>query len=385
MAPVYLGFIETLQDILRKLFNDVLSPVIESVFNFLLDAVLKLVSEAFSELLLDGLIGMLTIIHYLEGLFDIFSGAADIVYNGERMAILKMMFHLNGIEMALFALTVMAGCLAFLFAVIQTGKSISGSVLDSEYKPISKVLGEGLKSMLAFMLVPLLCLVIHEGSNVIFEQIDLVFDKTMKSEAKMGIDDIIFNSVAQSAVSESTDFEKSYQNASQKYRNRSQVVTDFDIKKIDYMTGYVCGILILLILLGAGIMFIRRCFDLLVLYLVSPVFSATIALDGGARFAKWREQFVGRFFSTFGSVFSMRLYLMVMPLFSSGSIKYSGDLALDNFMKLFVIIGGAWAVYKGNGMISQLLLGQSAEEGMGAALGLAALVRGGARRLSGKG
>lgn len=380
MTPVYLGFTDTLQGILKDVFDKVLTPVLTSVFNTLLDLLLNTIESAFSDLLLDGLIGLLKLVHYMEELFNIFSGAAEIQYGEEETTILEMLFNLNGISSAMFFLTLAAGVFAFVFAAVQTGKSISDSALDSDYKPISRVIQDGLKAMFSFLLVPFLCLLLLNASNIVLEQIDKTFDEAT-GDSKLNLDDIIFNNIAESAAKDAKTFQATYKSKSQQYTNRSQVKKDFSIKNIDYVSGYVSGLLIMLILLGAGIMFIRRCFELLILYFISPAFSATIALDGGARFAKWRNQFVGKFFAAFGSIFSMRLYMLVIPYFSSGAIQYSGDEALDSFMNLVMIIGGAWAVYKGSSITSQLLFGQSGRGDMGTAFGIAAAVRGGARSI----
>jgi hypothetical protein len=123
----------------------------------------------------------------------------------------------------------------------------------------------------------------------------------------------------------------------------------------------------------------------LILYLVSPVFSATIALDGGTRFAKWRNQFIGKFFGAFGSVFAMRLYLMMIP-FYQGHIIYSKDTSLNSFISILMILAGAWAVYKGQNLISKPLLGyadnESSAAGLGLLIGAGRLAGGAARGLS---
>lgn len=373
VTPVYLGFLETLQGILENIFNEVLAPILVAVFNFLLDKLISLIQTLLVDVLLDGLIGLLKLVGLMAKLLDIYSGAANITYGEKSMTLLELMFSLDGVAKAMFWLMMIAGVFAFVFAAYQVGKSISDSAWDGEYKPISTVLKEAVKSVLAFALVPFLCMVLLLGSNIILRQITIVFSDAMGNASTLGVDDIIFNGVSQGATNPSTS--ETYQSTSGKYKDRDQVAKDFDIKKIDYVSGYTSGVLMLLLLLGTGISFIRRCFDLLLLYLVSPAFSASIPLDGGARFGKWRELFVGKFFYAFGSVISMRLYLIVVPVFGSSNVKFSGDTDMDIFMRLFLIIGGAWAIFKGSGTIAQLLGGSTAEESA-AGMGIAALAGG---------
>lgn len=381
VTPVYLGFLETLQGILQNIFNQVLTPILESVFHFLLNKLISLIQTLLVDVLLDALIGLLKLVGLMAKLLDVYSGAADITYDNKSMTLLEMMFKLDGIADVMFWLMMLAGVFAFVFAAYQVGKSISDSAWDGEYKPISTVLKEAMKSVLAFALVPFLCMMLLLGSNIILRQITIFFSDAMGNASTLGVDDIIFNDVAQGAANPSVS--AAYQGTSGKYKNRDQVAKDFDIEKIDYVSGYTSGVLMLLLLLGTGISFIRRCFDLLLLYLVSPAFSASIPLDGGARFGKWRELFVGKFFYAFGSVISMRLYLIVVPVFGSSNIKFSGDANMDVFMRLFLIIGGAWAIFKGSGTIAQLLGGSTAEESA-AGMGIAALAGGAVGSVAGK-
>lgn len=369
---------------MRKIFNEIFVPIISDVFKTMFTLISEVVMESCAQLLLDFLKLLLDIIHYLIKLFDVFSGSEPITYkvgnSTDKTTLIEYLFELNGIGRAFVLLTIIGGILAFLFAMYQTGKIISDNVLE-ENKPISKVLANGLKTMLAFMIVPVLCVFMLQLSNAILKQINITFSETQSKiygvDKELGIDDIIFNSVIIDAVPSSLSKEKQleiknkYQKTARAYADREQVEEDLDIAKIDYLMGYLSGVLMLLILIGASIAFIRRCFDLLILYLISPVFSATIVLDGGVRFSKWRDIFVGKFFAAFGAVFAMRLYLMVSPFFSSGMITYTQDKYMNAFMNILINLGGAWTVYKGQSLVTQLLFGQTTAEEMGMGKALA--------------
>ena len=135
------------------------------------------------------------------------------------------------------------------------------------------------------------------------------------------------------------------------YKNLLQVREDFHAGNFNYLVGFVSVILLLLVLSGAIMVFIRRLFELLLLYIVSPLFVSTIPLDDGTMFAKWRELFVSRFFSGFGIIFMMKYYMMLIPVISGKDlVLYNADLPdavmINNVLKALMIIGGAWAVYK---------------------------------------
>ena len=144
------------------------------------------------------------------------------------------------------------------------------------------------------------------------------------------------------------------------FRSLSVVKKDFYASNFNYVEGFVSAVLLLLILLGAVMVFIRRIFELLLLYLVSPFFVSTIPLDDGVMFKKWRELFIAKFFSGFGIIFSMRFYLLIIPAIANSNLclyaaKLPNAAVINSVLKMFLIIGGAWAVYKSQHLIMQIL------------------------------
>lgn len=152
----------------------------------------------------------------------------------------------------------------------------------------------------------------------------------------------------------------SYLEGKKDYHKLSVVKKDFYASNFNYVEGFVSAVLLLLILLGAVMVFIRRIFELLLLYLVSPFFVSTIPLDDGVMFKKWRELFIAKFFSGFGIIFSMRFYLLIIPAIANSNLclyaaKLPNAAVINSVLKMFLIIGGAWAVYKSQHLIMQIL------------------------------
>ena len=102
-------------------------------------------------------------------------------------------------------------------------------------------------------------------------------------------------------------------------------------------------------------LFIRRIFELLILYLVSPLFACTMPLDDGAAFSKWQNLFIAKFFSGFGSVFTMKLYLVLVPIIVGSGIQMHSNPTVDALLKLFVVMGGAWAAFKSQHLFLQIM------------------------------
>ena len=156
------------------------------------------------------------------------------------------------------------------------------------------------------------------------------------------------------------DVRNPYLKGDKDYRSLVTVKKDFYPSNFNFIEGFVSAVLLLFILAGAAVIFIRRLFELLLLYLVSPLFVSTIPLDDGATFARWRELFVAKFFSGFGVIFSMRYYLLLVPSIAGNrlclySMKLPNAVMINSVLKMFMIIGGAWAVYKSQSLIMQIL------------------------------
>lgn len=383
MPYVYLGFVEVLQEIFSKIFDEVLSPVITAVFNILIKLLSDYIWKLLSDIFMDGFVILLKALNFIESMFSLFSGLADVTYRNETTSLMAFLFNLNGISKALAVITVIAAIMAFLFALYSTGKAMADAPFESQSSPISHVLKNGFKSAVTFMMVPFLCTALLQLSSAVLNQTIISFDYASSGTvggkaSEAGFDNILFVTAAQKAAKNGNVL-KNY-NSGSKYADREQVKKDFNLEDVDFLLGYVSCIMVIIVMAGACLSFIRRLFDLLILYLVSPFFSATIALDGGARFSKWRDLFVSKFFAGFGSIFAMKIYLLAVPTFTSGKLVFSGDATVDSCIKMFLAIGGAWAVYKGQSVILQAINPEAASMEKQSSGVMAAIITGGVGR-----
>ncbi len=230
------------------------------------------------------------------------------------------------------------------------------------------------------MLIPFLCIALLQISTLVTNQAVSAFDAAQGGSTSMGT--IVFLSAGLDADKATTDrrnpvsgeaedfrsgrnpsftddVRNPYLKGEKDYRDLNTVKRDFYASNFKFIEGFVSCVLLLFILAGAAITFIRRLFELLLLYLVSPFFVSTIPLDDGATFAKWRELFVAKFFSGFGVIFSMRYYMLLVPSIAGSNLcLYSMNLPnavmINSVLKMFMILGGAWAVYKSQSLIMQI-------------------------------
>lgn len=353
MTWTALSFTSLLQDLFSALFDSVLVPVLKDVANILINAAGALISEIFSNFLLKLLIIFLKLIAFLEKVFNVFSGLNPIQADvGGRMSLLEYFFQLNSVESAFYLITFVAAILCFAITAWSVAKSISDMSLDNK-NPISHVLTQAAKAAVTFIVIPFACIFILQLST----KLVMVVNTSMvqSTGGVKSVSDIIFISASGEAAN-NEEIRKKY-SSGEHYADAEAVKKDFDISKINFFLGYVGAVMVTLIMLCAIIQFVRRILELLLLYLAAPFFVALIPQDGGARFKEWKNMFVAKMFSVFGPMMMMQLYFIIIPsVVNSNVIEFNaGSAWMDSTIRIFFIVGGAWAVYQGQHMITTIL------------------------------
>lgn len=374
------SFIDTLSQLFYSLLSDVFVPILTEILNIFMDYVIMVIYAVWSEFLLGIFTVLCGLVDFVENIFNVFAGISPVQVGSQTTYLLDAFFQMKEVTRAFTFITVLAVAISFMFTIFKTAKSISDMALEDK-NPISKVLGDGMKAAITFMLIPFLCIFLLQAASIVTSQAIASFNAAQGGGASIGT--IVFLSASLDADKATTkqrngltgvmegdldgrnpaindDIRRPYLEGRKKYQDLITVKKDFYAANFNFVQGYASGILLLFILAGASLVFIRRLFEILLLYIVSPLFVSTIPLDDGIIFSKWRELFVAKFFSGFGVIFSMRYYLLLVPAIANNRLcLYRMDLPnavmINNILKMFLIIGGAWAVYKSQHLIMQIL------------------------------
>ncbi len=382
MQYTYLAssFIGTLQGILYTIFDMVLGPVLKEILQIYVRYIIRVVWTILSNRLMNLLVVVCSLVDFVESIFNVFAGITPVKVNNRPAYLLDAFFQMEPVARAFTIVTVMAVAICMIFTIIKTAKSISDMALENK-NPISHVLANGMKAGIMFMLIPFLCIFLLQLSTIVTKQVSVAFESGQGGRTTIGT--IIFLTAGLDADKETAkpsspfleewddmarqrepsfmdSVRKPYFYGEKDYKNLSQVSMDFYAGNFNYIAGFASAFLMLLVLSGAALLFIRRLFELMLLYIVSPLFVSTIPLDDGVMFSKWRELFVAKFFSGFGIIFTMKYYLMLIPFISGSELvlydsTLPGGILINNILKMLMIIGGAWAVYKSQHMIMQIM------------------------------
>jgi len=399
-------FINALCSLFELIFDNVLSPILTEILTVYVNYVTNVIWILLSDLLLGLFIAVCTLVDFIGSIFNVFAGISPVYYQPpgvqtpKTLSLIDVLFEMEGITVAFWVITLFSMGLCVIFTIFMTAKSISDMTLEDK-NPISKVLGDAMKAGVTFLLIPFLCVMMLQLSTVITKQADTAFSAANGGSASIGT--ILFLSASLESDVETTEpknisngeieykvanrpapsfddnvrrpylnfkgveqLNKNKGELLKDYRNFEQVKKDFHSENFSYLSGFASAILILFILLISIITCVRRIFELLLLYLVSPFFASTIPLDDGITFARWRELFIAKFFSGFGMIFSMKFYLMIVPfLADSRLVLYPKDMPGGSFvnmiLQIFLIIGGAWAVFKSQSLMMEVLNPEAAQ------------------------
>lgn len=381
--PVYRFVSGLLVTVFSWIFEEVLAPVLMPILEEALDFFIHLWLEIYSNQLYLLFSGILKLIDYLETAFDVFIGLRDVTYTkpgGQVVtgSLVEVLMQQESISLVFWMITLGALGLALILTIYATAKSAFD--LDFENKrPVSKVLAAMMKTFIQFFTVPFLVYFMLRLSAVILKGVTSV----MGFGSSTSLGRIVFMIASLNAakndsfnVGSETALNIEFGTSSadtvrypfytltggngvtvKDYGNMEQVSEVFKLASFDYLIGFIAAVFLLFTIGVCLIVFVQRIFEMMLLYLVSPYFVCLMPLDDGEKFGRWREMFIAKCFSGFGSVVGMRLFLMICPMVMGNRIKFgvASSPEMDYMMKLFFLAGGAWAVYKSGSMITSLL------------------------------
>lgn len=397
------SFTSFLSKVLGAIFDDVLAPILIEFAKFVINQGISILKEAFSWVLYCAFTWLLKLVNVLSTMFDFFAGTSTgmVTYKGEQTTVLQALFSLEAVDILFGFFTILGVAFTIVLAIINVAKSMSDMTLEDK-NPISKVLTNAFKAFISFLIIPVMCLFFLQLSSVIIGVIDTSCKQAMGASGVEGgitIDRVIWLSSSleaakdkknnasyegntheqMMAISNGTDkLRYDYVYGGKDYGYSAVNETDdfknkFSYADFDYLLGILSGILIAYTLFSAILVFIARMMELLVLYIVGPLFAATIANDGGEMYKQWKEMFIAKFFGGYSIVLGMKLFLVVAPyicsnvVFSTTAIDGINDAGFFSaFIKTVFVIGGAYTIKNSQTMVLRLLSIEAAQGAEGA-------------------
>ncbi len=356
--------------LLKKLLTEQ-SGLIEKLFNLYIEIVTFWARMWMFELLLV----LLRTIDALMNIFNIFAGTKPILVDGNSTIFINMLFEDTTIRRIFWGVFILGIALNFIFAIISVTRAVFS---DDREKSIGPMLGRIGKSLATYVVVPIFVIVSVNLASAVLLKIDDIM--TING----GGADLTFGNTLFMIFSfgeETSDYEDcsgnpsftdrariSFYNNNTKYERSADSSEYFYFSYFKVLGGMILSIYIILLLALAIIMFVTRIFDLILLFIVSPYFAATISLDGGEKFGDWRKLFIAKLVSGFGLVIMMKLFVgIILPIITNGSIIFSTNTFINTGFIILLLTAGCYAVFKSHNLLMKLIDPQAALAEMGIA------------------
>ena len=300
----------------------------------------------------------LWLLKLVDGLMEIFSaisGITDVTYKGEKVNIIEFLAGdstVNTIFWCIFILAIGLTCIFTIAALIKN--------MITSQRNVSTIVGKfflALLGTMAMLTVLFLIILISNSLLVLVSQIFQIGNTTKLSSA-------LFNACA-------GDWINGYS------------VSEFDISRLgvkeifgDYTTGFVfpdkwkyngmvnpdkflylpsliAGVALAIALVVAVLNLAKRVYEIIFMYFVMPMSMSTLPLDDGARFKTWRETFITKIVIAYGTVFSVNIFVLLLPLITRMRIDEISGFGNSMFL-IFMIVGGAMVIPAGQALFCKL-------------------------------
>jgi len=143
-----------------------------------------------------------------------------------------------------------------------------------------------------------------------------------------------------------------------------QIQADFYVYSMlaspSYWVVLISSVLMIIMLCMSVLVFLQRIYELIVLYIVAPFFVAPMPVDDGAKFKAWRDMFIGKAITGFGTLIAIQVLMIFMPIIVDPALVLHPSPTMNGLLKVLLIVGGLFAAYKANTLITQIASPQAA-------------------------
>ncbi|MGN0682626.1 MAG: Mbov_0396 family ICE element transmembrane protein [Oscillospiraceae bacterium] len=399
--------------------SDLFATIITFLFNFLFAIALQIIVRASAGFLYSLLLALLALVDLFEGVFNIFAGTKTVTYNNEKMYLFDLFMVEGTVQRALIFITFIGVALCFIFTIYSVMKSMGSYILENKRPvsevlktAMKSCIAFLMVPIMAYFGIQLSTVILTSTERAIMQSTgsdsspklsSIVFlagtfndddpDASYTDELRapyfygdtdwsdasaldeftmmpsLNIDALVnfFNNLTEEVPNDALEESDGSNKSSGTNYAIDEIETDdtysdyMDIADVlfkdlyNYPLVYILSIGVILIMLCAIFVFIRKIIELIILYITSPIFVSTMPLDGGATFKRWRDMFIGKLFSGFGIVISMKLVMIFVPVIMSSTIKFSNVSALDVTIKIIFITGALFAAWKSNTTVLEII------------------------------
>lgn len=295
------------------------------------------------------------IIDFIKEIFYMLAGIEPVRINGQETDLLSNFLLSDAVKKAFWSVFLIAVALLFLFVIIAIVRSEYANGENKKSKTL--ILGKACQSFIIFLMVPFVLITGIALSNTVVSSINKSMNPYVLEqgqEATIGGQMLVTSGYYAyiGDESERAEIEIKFITGELDYNDKDVVAEYYDLRDLDFFVGIIGGLVILVMFVMSSISFIQRIFDIILLYIVSPISVSTIPTDDGQRFKQWKEMLIGKVLGAYGIILSMNLFFIIIPQVQQ--IAFFGNAFKNGIVKILFLIGGAFAVTKANIVIANL-------------------------------
>lgn len=307
-----------------------------------------------------GLQLFLWFLQLIDGMMELFSaigGIATVNYHGEQVNLIEFVIGDSTIGTIFWCVFILAVGLTCIFAIAALVKN-----MVANNKNVSTIVGKFFLSLLgtmAMLVVVILGILIANALLMLVAEIFQIGNTTKLSNALFNAcvgDWLNGYSVAEIDVANLSvgDIFGDYNTVAfgiwpKSWKHNGMVNPDTFL----YLPAMIASVGLAIALIIAVLNLAKRVYEIVFMYLVMPLSMSTLSLDDGARFKAWRETFITKIVLAYGTVFSVNIFILILPLISAMRIDGVGDFGNSMFL-IFMIVGGAMVIPAGQTLFARL-------------------------------
>ena len=296
--------------------------------------------------------GVCFLIDFIKRIFFKLCGLDTVTIDGEQKDLVTSLVQSNTIHRVFLTIFLIGVILLTVFLIIAL---IRANYQSNEKKSRGTIFTKAGQSFLIMLLIPFLLVAGMTLVNTIMASVNTSMQVYITEGQTLIGGQMLITSGSTAFIGEASEraiIETKFLTGALDYNNLDVVKQYYDVADINYVIGILGGLVMLVMFVISSVTFIQRIFDIILLYIISPVSISTIPLDEGNRFRVWKDMLISKILGAYGIILVMNLFFLIMPQVSRMTF-FNNDFENGVVYVLFMI-GGAFAITKANLVISQL-------------------------------
>ncbi|MCD7854600.1 MAG: hypothetical protein LUG66_03175 [Clostridiales bacterium] len=388
IIPICFNFITWIRENLFEPLIELVANIFVTIFIEAFKVLLNLILLKFCALLYAVYVVLLKFLDMLQDIFDLISGTNEIYYaytsNGvtERGSgyITEILMKIPSVQNAFLMVWGISIVLCVIFAVAAIIRSMGN--LSGNCPSVNEVLKSLANTLVLFCSIQVITFGTLALANLVTSATQKAINYAMTdddSDARFSnylfaatamnarrttsssdddsttFIDVLLGNAEYNGDWDTDDTLQEYVRGEKSYTSDVDVAKDFMIYKIDYVSGAIVLVFVLKFMVGASFVYIERIVSVIVGFVTAPFFVALTPLDGGDRFNRWKDYYIGNCFSAIGVILAVRIYLMLLPIFLANDFIDTGVDMLNYFVKVYGIVMLSIALQECTGVFNKIL------------------------------